>query len=108
MRVVAVRPGQVAKVEEIGCELRDMQEFVGGYIEAVYPFEDEVALVCNEEGKLNGMKPCRALRNENGKVIDIVFGPFFICGLGEEDFDSLTEEQQEKYMSMFRLPEIFF
>ena len=47
MKVVAVRPGQVAKVEEIGCELRDMQKFVGGYIEAIYPFEDKVALVCN-------------------------------------------------------------
>lgn len=107
MKVVAIRPGQYAQIEELNEGLESMQEFVGGYIEVVYPFEDEVALVCNEEGKLNGMKPCRALRNENGKVIDIVFGPFFICGLGEEDFDSLTEEQQEKYMSMFRLPEIF-
>jgi hypothetical protein len=27
---------------------------VGGNIEAVYPYDDLVALVCDEEGKLNG------------------------------------------------------
>lgn len=108
MKVVAVRPGQYAQIEELDEGLESMQEFVGGYIEAVYPFEDEVALVCNEEGKLNGMKPCRALWNENGEVIDIVFGPFFICGLSEENFSSLDEEQQKKYLDMFLSPETFW
>lgn len=108
MKVVAVRPGQVAKVEEIGCELRDMQKFVGGYIEAIYPFEDKVALVCNEEGKLNGMHPCRALRDETGRIVDVIYGPFFVCGLSEENFSSLDEEQQKKYLDMFLSPETFW
>ena len=84
-----------------------MQNFVGGTIRAIYPYEDAVAIVCNDEGKLNGMKYNRALRSETGDVIDILCGPFFVCGLGEEDFASLTAEQLETYYKIFEHPEIF-
>lgn len=49
----------------------------------------------------------RALRNEDGVVYDIVCGTFFICGLGEEDFASLTDELAEKMMQIFKFPEYF-
>ena len=39
-------------VKEIDSDLKSLQHEVGGYIEAIYPYEDPVALVCNEEGKL--------------------------------------------------------
>ena len=42
---------------ELEDTLKSMQTFVGGTIQAVYPFEDPVAIVCNEEGKLLGMAP---------------------------------------------------
>ena len=38
------------------------------YIEAIYPYEDPVALVCNEEGKLEGLPLNRALRDEDGDI----------------------------------------
>ena len=40
-------------VKEIDGNLESMQEIVGGYIEAIYPFDDPIALVCNDEGKIN-------------------------------------------------------
>ncbi len=64
MQVVYLEPGKMAEIREIGTSLPELQEAVGGWIEAVYPFEEEVCLVCNEEGKLNGMPLNRALYTE--------------------------------------------
>lgn len=107
MTVLAVQPGEKPVILELEGTLKSMQNFVGGTIQAIYPFEDAVAIVCNDEGKLNGMKYNRALRNEAGEVIDILCGPFFICGLGDEDFTSLTEEQLEIYYKIYEHPEVF-
>ena len=41
-----------------------MQAVVGGNIEEYMPFEDEVAIVCHEEGKLIGLPPNRAIYAE--------------------------------------------
>lgn len=63
--VVMLEPGKMAKVTEINSSLASLQAAVGGgLIEAVYPFEEEVAIVCNEEGKINGMPLNRALYAE--------------------------------------------
>lgn len=47
IRVVLLEPGKLAGITEIGASLEEMQAAVGGYIEAIYPFSEEVALVCN-------------------------------------------------------------
>lgn len=107
MTVVACYPGKTAEVIDIKDGLKGMQEFVGGYIEAIYPFDDPVAVVCNEEGKLNGLPLNRALYTEDGEMFDIVAGPMFVCGLGEENFASLQGELLEKYMEKFKHPEKF-
>ena len=107
MTVLSVHPGETPVTQELEGTLKSMQDFVGGTIQAIYPFKDAVAIVCNDEGKLNGMKYNRALRCETGDVIDILCGPFFVCGLGEEDFASLTTEQLETYYKVFEHPEVF-
>ena len=107
MTVIACYPGKTAQVVEIDGSLKGMQSFVGGYIEPIYPFSDPVAIVCNEEGKINRMELNRALYTEDGTMFDIVAGPMFICGLGEEDFTSLQGELLEKYMDKFKHPEVF-
>ncbi len=60
MQVVLVEPGKAARITEIGEDLQDMQEIVGGLIQALYPWEDPAAIVCNDEGKIMGaaVKPC--------------------------------------------------
>ena len=55
-------------MKEIDSDLKSLQHEVGGYIEAIYPYEDPVALVCNEEGKLEGLPLNRALRDEDGDI----------------------------------------
>ena len=107
MRVLKVEPYQLPEVKEIDSGLASLQHEVEGWIEATYPFEDPVAIICNEEGKLNGMEYNRAIRDENGEVREIIAGPFLIVGLGEEDFTSLSEDMVQKYKRMFAQPEVF-
>ncbi len=84
-----------------------MQEIVGGYIEALHYFNEPMVLVCNEEGKINGSELNRAIKDDNGKIVDIVAGTFFICGEGDENFASLPTEHREKFEKMFKKPEAF-
>ena len=107
MKVLKVEPYQLPEVKEIDSGLTSLQHEVQGWIEATYPFEDPVAIICNEEGKLNGMEYNRAIRDENGEVREIIAGPFLIVGLGEEDFTSLSEDMVQKYKRLFTQPEVF-
>ncbi len=107
LEVLLVEPGQYAKMTTIEAGLSSMQEIVGEYIQAAYYFDEPVALVCNEEGKINGLELNRAIKDENGKMIDIIAGTFFICGVGDENFTSLPPEHREKFEKMFKKPEAF-
>lgn len=80
-----------------------------GVIQAVYPFEEPVALVCNEEGKLLGLPLNRFLLDEDGLVYDVIAGTFFLCAAppDSENFESLSEEQLARYKELFRNPELF-
>jgi hypothetical protein len=108
IQVVLSEPGKKARVTTIQNNLASLQKMVGGYIEAVYPFEDPVGIICNEESKINGMELNRALRDDQGNIYDILTGPFLVVGLGEEDFASLSKGLQEKYCKLFEHPEVFF
>ena len=107
IKVVICEPGKRAQVVSIDRSLDTYQEIVDGYIEAVYPFNENVAIVCNDEGKLSGLPLNRGMRDEDGQIYDIICGTFFIVGLGQADFKSLTDKQAEKYRAMFDWPEHF-
>ena len=68
IRVVMLQPGKLARVEEIDASLEGMQQIVGGLIEPFYPFEEQVCIICNEEGKMNGMPLNRAVYAEPEEV----------------------------------------
>ena len=106
IRVVLLEPGKLARVADIDSSLEGLQKTVNGLIEAAYPFEEEVCIICNEEGKLNGMPLNRAIRCE-GQITDIIAGPCFVCSCDKASFGSLTEAQQQKYLKMFKYPEHF-
>jgi hypothetical protein len=108
IKVVLVKPMQKPQIVLIGTELEDMQKVVGGLIEQVMPFDEEVALVCNEEGKNDGLELNRALKYPNGEIVDIIAGDFFICSAKGENFTSLTDEQTKRYSEMFKYPERFY
>ena len=109
MKVLVVRPMELPAVQEIDHTLSAMQELVGGTIQAVYPFDDPVALIANDEGKLLGLPLNRALRDEEGEIYDVIAGTFFICGAppDSESFASLADEQMDYWMERFAKPEFF-
>lgn len=70
MRVLMVEPGKEPFVTEIGNNLESLQKAVDGHIE-VLCLEENVLIVCNEEGKCMGLEGNR--RIDNG---DIIAGAF--------------------------------
>ena len=107
MTVMLVEPEKPPRPVEIDGSLASMQGLVGGLIQAGYPYEDPVALVCNEEGKMTGLPLNRALYGEDGKMYDIVAGNFFVCGLDDGGFASLPPDMMEKYSEQFQRGEQF-
>lgn len=105
--VILCEPGKFARKAEIGTSLEDLQRVVGGNIEPFYPYEEAVCLVCDDEGKICGKELNRAVYGDNGEMVDIMAGTFFICDCSGERFGSLNEEQLERYGKQFRYPENF-
>ena len=96
MKVVLVKPGKPAELAELET-LEDMQKTVGGYIEAVYPWDAPLALVCNDNGKAEHLPLNRPLII-NKRLVDVIAGTFFVCGTGAEDFIGLTDNQAEQLL----------
>ena len=85
--VLMVEPEKKPYVKEIDPGLSSLQHEVGGYIQAVYPFAEPVAIICDEEAKLSGKPLNRALR--------------------DEDFSSLHPDHIKKFSDLFKTPELF-
>lgn len=101
MNVLVVEPGMTPYEKEVH-GLSEMQAVVGGYIEAIYPYEEMVAIVCNEEGLLMDLPFNRSMDGGYGGV----FGTFFVCGLSEDSFCSLNPEQMKFFKERFKHAEI--
>ena len=107
MKALIIEPMKPPYTKEINSNLDALQEVVEGTIQIIYPFEDRVCIICNDDEKIIGLPPNRALRYDSGEIYDILVGTFMITGVGEEDLCSLTEEQIEKYKKLFQHPEQF-
>ena len=102
MTVLVVEPGYAPYEKTIPHELHAMQEIVGGLITAIYPYEEMVAIVANDEGILLNMDFNRSVEGGYGGV----FGPFFVCGLTEDAFCSPPPDQMERFKKKFHKAEI--
>lgn len=108
MNVLVVEPMKAPYEKEIEPGLKSLQHEVGGDIEQFsFGMGGDAAIICNEDGKINGLELNRAMKDERGKIADIIAGTFLVVGLGEEDYCSLTPEQVKKYQKKFRYPETF-
>ena len=107
MKVLRVEQYKPPFVKEIDPDLESLQSEVEGTVQAIYPYADPVAILCNDDGKLLGMELNRALRDDDGEIYDAIAGPFLIVGLGDEDFTSLSDDLIEKYRDIFAQPEVF-
>lgn len=98
LRALLVKENELPVEVEIPNTLSSLQKQVDGLIEYYYmPDIEDAVIICNEEGKINGMGPNR----EVGR--DIIFGPFLIVGDDAEigESCSLTDEQISKFKDMF-------
>ena len=96
IRVIVVEAGKLPVIQYIGNDLKSMQSIVGGYIEEIN-LDDSAVLVCNEEGKIQGLEANRRVGN------DVIAGTFFIAADdGSEDLISLTDEQIGHYTECFQ------
>lgn len=101
IKVVIVEPHKNPTITTIKTKLENLQEAVGGLIEII-DIEDNVCILCNEEGKLTGLEGNRALGE------DILVGTFYVCGSNNEgELTSLTDSQIEKYIQFFWEPQTF-
>lgn len=108
MKVLRIQPKKYPEVIEIDGSLKSLQKEVAGPIQVAYPWDDPVALICNEEGKLIGINFNRALMDAYGTPTDVIAGAFLIVGLTEDDFGDLSQEYIDKYEKLFHQPEKFW
>ena len=107
IKVLFIEPHKYPRVIDLNDTLEDMQKLVGGDIEEYMPFDDDVAIVCNEEGKPNGEELNRAIYGDDGQLLDIIAGKFFICyaPIESERFLSMPDDLLKKYEKLFKYPE---
>lgn len=102
MKVLYIEPLRAPRVVDIDHTLENMRNLVDGDIAATYPWDDPVGLVHNDNAIAEGQPFNRVLED-----YDIIRGPFFLAGLGMDDFCSLPNDLIEKYTEKFRCPEVF-
>ena len=89
MNVLVVEPGFLPYEKEIN-GLAEMQKTVGGLIQAIYPFQEEVALVCNENGIFEGLEFNRSIPERSY----------------EPNFNPLTPEPVKTYKERFNKAQV--
>lgn len=107
IKVLKINPMETPRLIEIDHTLESLQEQVGGMVQAVYPWDDPVAVLTDDEGKLKGYRANRVLEDEDGNPYDILVGSFLIVGLSEDNFASLPDEMAKKYEEKFHWTEMF-
>ena len=98
--VVIVPPFMKPYKRNVKLNLESLQKIVEGGIETTC--DDglhDMLIVCNNENKLSNLKFNRTIRQ--GEYRDYIFGTFFVCGMGTDDFCSLTDEQAERAIKRF-------
>lgn len=99
LRVLVKRPGLPLRAEVVENTLRSMQELVDGPIECV-TVTDDLAIVCNEEGRLRGLSP-------SASILRMQFvGPVAFVGVRGEEFMSITRKGERLVRQIVKEAEI--
>lgn len=105
-KVLIIRPNQFAEIADVDLnDFESLSKIVGGYVEYIYPFEDNVAIIRNDAGL--ELPFCRALYSPGSVAYDTLNGTFIIAGVGDGLLQSLTPKMLAKYNEMFYYPENF-
>lgn len=108
IKALMIKPNERPCAVELSNDLDSLQIAVSigapeqGLIEFVY-LEDNVSILCNEEGKLIGLEANRRLGE------DILCGVFYVVAENDEgELISLTQSQQDRYSKMFWDPDLIY
>ena len=98
IKVLVVEPNKEPYIKEIENSLESLQDIVGGLIEYIN-LENNVDLICNEEGKINNLPFNRSIGN------DIIAGTFIIAGVNLQNGEtiSIPKDKVNKYTKFFSL-----
>ena len=98
IKVLVVEPNKEPYIKEIESSLESLQDIVGGLIEYIN-LENNVDLICNEEGKINNLPFNRSIGN------DIIAGTFIIAGVNLRNGEtiSIPKDKVNKYTKLFSL-----
>lgn len=107
VRAILVKAHVDPKEIVIPNDYRFWQKLVGGLVQCIYPFDDSVAVICNDEGKLLHMEPNRNILGADDRVLDTINGDFLIFNYGELEDDTdgefidMTDKQVAKYLDYY-------
>lgn len=79
MKVLIVELEKAPYAADIPARLESLQKQVGRLIQALY--RTDVAIICNNVGKLIGLPWNRPLFDEDENLYDIIAGTFLVVGL---------------------------
>lgn len=100
MRVMRCKPNEGAEMIDIDNTCEALQTEVGGLIDILYQ-TGNTAIVCNDEGKLLGLPPCRTLEDQNGNIVDILSGTILVVGTRLNDMTDLDELGEARWMKTY-------
>ena len=111
VNAVVVDVGEYAEARQISTSSAFLKAELGASTyEMTYPFEDKsIAVIINENAPVEGSRFCRALYESDGETVkSIIQGKFIVVKTDENSICSLSEEEKQKYLDLFYLPEKFF
>lgn len=104
MKVLFVQCKRQPIVMDVKNDLSALQNLVGGYIEVIQPWNDDILLICNEEGKIRNECKLNRIIQADGGGEDAIFGDFFLCGYDGCEFTDFPESLVAKYTKKLALP----
>ena len=108
---IVIRPGKLAEKVQIEGTYEEIRGIIQDDLEYFYPFpNDDVFIICAENGKIDNRPFNRAIVDDYGNVVDLIAGDFLIVGFDDENYDtgikSLSPDLMDRYYRKFKLPEM--
>lgn len=103
IKVLLVEPFDNPKIITIENNYQAISEIICGDVDEYMPFEDDVALLCNADGKRLSLSVSHTVTDtETGKT-EFIYGSFILIGAGEfdDEYHSLDDDLIDKYMDLF-------
>lgn len=103
IKVLLVEPFDNPKIITIENNYQAISEIICGDVDEYMPFEDDVALLCNADGKRLSLSVSHTVTDtETGKT-ELIYGSFIFIGAGEfdDEYHSLDDDLIDKYMDLF-------